>query len=320
MLRNLRVVSIVLVLALYLMGTAQAAVSDYSTDWSVNFLAGTPSYYFDIIPPGQTQFQVYKPNTLSRIGLGGAWRGYGVDVTWANAQSAEQQQKMGSTQNTDYSLSVYWKMLALDIFLQDYKGFYVDNTADSSGVYLQYRAAKSVHAGAQLYYVFSPERYTMSSAFQQTTKQTDSGGSWVVSTYLNTFSIDTGPYTANAFPGLGTTYQSFSLSSSNLGVAGGYGYSLRSNGGHWYASLQMLTGLGYQLRKYQQNGNTEEGSGVGSKVTLHFGVGWTGEAHAAGIVGLADKTGYGGDKTPVNELRAVTSTASTGRVFYMYRF
>lgn len=299
-----------------------AAISDYATDWSVDVLSGTPSYQFTITPPGQAESQVFKPNTLSRIGVGAAWRGYGFDITWANSQSAEQQQKRGSTANTDYSISMYWKMLAVDVYLQDYRGFYVENTSDDSGVYLQYRDAKAVHAGTTFYYTFSYDRYTMASAFQQTVKQTESGGSWILAGYLNTFSVDTGNYTANSLSGLAATYQAFSLSSTNIGTAGGYGYSLRSPSGAWYVSGQFLIGLGYQTGKYQPvGGAVQSGAAVSSKGTIHYGMGWTGERNCVGLVALMDSTSFGdGDKSGANSLKLFSSMAQTGRLFYLYRF
>jgi hypothetical protein len=212
-------------------------------------------------------------------------------------------------------------MFALDIFLQDYKGFYVENTEDSTGVYLQYRDAKALHAGAQLYYIFSPDRYTMASAFQQTAKQTESAGSWVLSTYLNGFDLTTGNYTANSLSNLAATYQAFTLNSTNAGVAGGYGYSLRSASGAWYLSGQLLLGFGYQLRRFKYAGSaSQESTGSGSKVTFHFGAGWTGERNAAGLIAVSDNTGFSDKTADVNSLRSVTSTATTGRLFYMYRF
>jgi Domain of unknown function (DUF4421) len=286
------------------------SVQDYSEDWAGTFVVTTPSYGFTIEPPGGRSLR-YVSNTLARNGIGLAYKGTGASFSYGGGSTEESERLRGKSTSLDYSLSIYWKQLGVDIFFQQYRGFYIEGTDGVITPSVSMPGASAAHYGGQLYYVYSPERYTMSSAFDQGLRQTRSGGSFLMSTYLQAFGVSTGNQVIGDINRIGGVFQPQNVVSYNLGIAGGYGYSFRY--GSFYLSGQLLVGYGLQTKKFELASGNSESNGFGSKITFHFGLGWNWGRNSLGVALLSDAIS-------VSAVNQVSTSSNNGRLFYTYHF
>ena len=290
-----------------------AEITVYPQDFTARALYLVPSYEFRIEPPGEKGLD-YRTNTVGKPGVGLSYKGLGGNIRWTYRGDAADRLKKGETASTDYTFGIYWSSFAIDLFYQRYKGFYLDGTADENGYFVTVPDAKAIHYGVVGYYIFSPETYTMASAFDQTLKQTESGGSWVASVFAQTFTIDTGSKITGDPTRVNSTLLYLKAKSDNLGASAGYGYRWNF-AQEWYLSFQLLVGIGYQMRHFEESGqNSRTSGGVGVKSTAHLGIGWNIEQHSIALRALADAL-------RVPDIRGtISSSAVQGELFYAYRF
>ncbi|MDR0452207.1 MAG: DUF4421 domain-containing protein, partial [Treponema sp.] len=178
----------------------------------------------------QDQDQSYKPNTPMSIGLGfsvkntiiNIFLGYGLDDTMKS--------DIGKTDFLDFQLHNYSKYFIIDLFFQQYKGFYTE-TGDDIVVYPDLSARQY---GAEVSYLINGDKFSAKAAFGHTEKQLVSGGSFIAGTgvYLNQIEYDT-----DVFAGK----EKFA-NNLRTGLTFGYAHSFVM-GDHWLLSGALTGGI-----------------------------------------------------------------------------
>ena len=300
----------------FVSGLARAGVEDYPATWTLGASASVPSFEFDLQVPNEKPI-IYKPNSKMKVGVAASYKGLGLSAKQTLKNDKQQNIARGETKSTDYSLNLYFQKIALDLFYQDYHGFYIQNFMDQSGNYVTTPNAVGKNIGGQIYYLFSSDQYSMASAFDQTQREDDSGGSWIASTFFNSSSIDTG---STAFINGNQTvlqqngYKPLSAHFNTAGLALGYGYSWRFWSG-WFCSLQMMLGGGYQERKITDAITESKENGPAVKSTFHLGFGYSTNSYSTGLRALGDQIQA---KAKSGDQMATRSVLA--EIFFLYRF
>ncbi len=231
----------------------------------------------------------FDPNTPISLGLAASWRNYGARLS-VRAGGEEDPDLYGTTRYYDVQLRWYRERLAVDGFLQSYRGYYIRNFPEGCrrGDPCSVRPNLQIrHAGAVLYYIFDP-RWSKQAVFNQTGSPYRSRGSWILSAGVNLLHMSNdGPLLDNLDPPLegGRFY--------TVSVSPGYGYTLVS--GPWYISPVLLAGPGVMYAEHSiadDNDASIPNWHPMIKVGLKIASGYAGDTWRLGVDVSVDTTGY----------------------------
>jgi hypothetical protein len=168
----------------------------------------------------------------------------------------------GKTTYHDYQLNLYGRKFTTDMFVQFYKGFYVQNSKS----YKEYESDKpfairndinALNIGVSSYYIVNHKRFSYGNSFSFTEQQKKSAGSILVGLYYSYFAAyGTPSLISDPFR---SSFDTLSLirncHTNNLGINLGYIYT-------WvflkkcYATASLSQGVGGQQMGYKRDDNS----------------------------------------------------------------
>lgn len=227
----------------------------------------------------------YKPNTKMNIGADVSWKGWGVSYS-TGIIPIQKKSTYGETDYLDFQMYYYFNKLNIDVFYQNYKGFYLsDNNEKKRGIRSD---LEMMNAGINLMYAVSDD-YSFRSSFTQTERQMTSGGSVVFMASLNFMNIDSGyslitPEKESTYAGnagyRGGSYRSFTL-------LGGYSYT-RIFKDKWYLTLSALLGEGGMHQVNTVSSGEKSSDTFCSRYHHRFGGGYNDDSFFAGFLTVID--------------------------------
>ncbi len=221
-----------------------------------------------------------------------AWKKLGLRATFALPIPNREITRRGESDQTNFIFNFYWKRYALDLYYQEFQGFYIASpftelNAHKPDRYPQLPEAKVKHLGFNLYYKMNPAEFSFDSAFEQTQGEAKRGASWIVVPFYRYWVMD-----------LGKTF----LAGSTGGViqmpnlASGRFHTFGSTWGRsqtWVrdsAFVSFLWGLGpaMQLQEYIDSGNEFSKIAMAGKLNLNGSVGYRHKNYSFGAQALLD--------------------------------
>lgn len=167
-------------------------------------------------------------NTVISVGYG-----YGLDFT--------RDKRLGKTESFDFQLHNYGRKFLFDIFVQQYKGFYVEEPE-----VVLYPDLEVIQYGVNAQYVFDGKRFSYKAAFDQNEIQRRSCGS---------FTVGGGVY-YNKIKNGSILHKNGVLKSFQISATGGYAYTWVINR-HWYVSGSGSTGLSWSNESFRTIGHED---------------------------------------------------------------
>jgi hypothetical protein len=113
----------------------------------------------------------YMANNPFAIGAGLSWQGMGVNISKAINYTDK---KKGKTKSFDFQYHYYGKKVTFDLFVQNYKGFFLENRKEN---YTLFPDMKFTRYGVFGQYVFNGNKFSYRAAFDQSEIQLRSAGS-----------------------------------------------------------------------------------------------------------------------------------------------
>ena len=113
----------------------------------------------------------YMANNPFAIGAGLSWDGMGISVSQAINYT---DRKKGKTKSFDFQYHYYGKKVTFDLFVQNYKGFFLENRKEN---YTLFPDMKFNRYGVFGQYVFNGNKFSYRAAFDQSEIQLRSAGS-----------------------------------------------------------------------------------------------------------------------------------------------
>lgn len=262
----------------------------------------------------------YVPNFSPRLGLDISWKEYGLIFSIALPLPKEEIDRRGNSDQFNFVINRYWRSYGLDLYYQQYRGFYVANPLMELDIqkpdrYPRLPDARVINYGFNFYQVLHPESYSLGASFGLSEIQVKGGGSWLATVFFNHLEIESGqaflpgsdPSSMQTRPDLQSgTFQT-------IGGGGGYGHTWLRN--QVFLTAQGIAGLGAQLQKIDEVvRNPESRIHVALKLNANLAVGYTSENYVIGGKVLADAV--------VSNIRntQVYSTLINGQIFVGKRF
>ena len=123
---------------------------------------------------------VYRPNINLRIGIAGFWKWFGLGLSIDNPFYKTDQTAYGKTSTLDLRVNAFGREVAAELFLQNYKGFYIVSPERPDGTHYILQDMRIFSLGFSGYWIYNSERFSIRAAFIQNERQKKSAGSFVV--------------------------------------------------------------------------------------------------------------------------------------------
>ncbi len=232
----------------------------------------------------------FDPNSVLSLGVAASWRGYGGRLS-VRAAGGEDPDLYGTTRYYDAQLRWYREPLAVDGYLQSYRGYHIrDLPGDCRrGDPCSLRPDLRIrHAAAIVHYIFDP-RWSKQAVYNQSGRPDQSGGSWLLFGGFNLLDMSNdGPLLDDLDPPLdGGRFYIASLGP-------GYGHTFVR--GPWYLSPVFTLGAGLMYADHSVFSDDDDASVTDwhpiIKVGLKIASGYAGDTWRFGIDTGVDSPAY----------------------------
>ncbi len=303
-----------------------AYIRDVSNKLSIRLYGINKFNRFDIHDKQAGYTVKYSPNSSVNLGFGINYRWFGLAVAFDFPFINNDDKKYGHTNRLDVQTNIFTKSLAVDLNLQYYQGFYIENpdTYDKNWIagdpFPQRPDAITTTLGASCLYIFNHRKYSSRAAFIQTEVQKKSAGSFLLGGFLSLFALagDSSFIPYQLQPEFNPDLLFNQLEVSDLGVAFGYTHTFVM----WKKlSLSLALSPGISFQNYNVNYLTAREQIKGSYVSLRFlgrfSVVYNTQRSYFGLTATDDS--YNGN-TGKNQENSLTYQVGVVRFFYGRRF
>lgn len=251
------------------------------------------------------RFVSWSPNYRAQTGLSLSYQGLiGVSASAKGEISREDAALKGNSEYTDFRFKFPWRRISVEFGYQNLQGFYAQNTGDfapgSAYLLRPQLTLESKYLGVT--YTAKPDQYSLAAAFDQSERQTASGGTWLLTMHIADTVFEDKGGTPLIPTELQADFQDESLITKgeflSITAGGGYGH-MWTYGETGYAFAQILVSLGSQIGKSSDSSRQFTESETAGYTKLDIGAGSNGKIHVAGILLSMDQTS---NKTAQTEL------------------
>lgn len=281
---------------------AQAQINEYNNKFGTfRAYVDVPSYQVEIKSKVSADNHViWKPNIRALVGVDFYINGFiGAGIGWAGDDEPGSANRKGVTEYTDYRVGMTLRSFRAEASYQRYSGFYVENSAQIDPSYggsenrIQDRSMAGGNISASGTFIMSPERFSLTAAIGQDSRQESSGGSWLLGFSASNafFNTGNGLIPAIVRSRYGEDQNVTELNFYSLAVKGGYGYTVAWSR-KWFTTLTIMAGGGAQYRTIKDSTRqVTSGGGVG-KADVVFSFGYNGDDFLAAVIATGDMTAY----------------------------
>lgn len=170
-----------------------AFIKTYPKALTLKIFSNSKFIRFNISGDNNTEIK-YQPNGSSTLGIGFnyKWIGLGIDFKIVDQDS---QARYGESSYYDIQFQFNLRHGTFDLFLQNYEGFYIRNSASilrnwPQDTYMKRPDVKVFSSGANYTHILNPHRFSYRAAFLQTETQRQSAGSVIMSGGINYHEIN----------------------------------------------------------------------------------------------------------------------------------
>lgn len=156
----------------------------------------TRGNYFNIYDKNSKRSLKYKPNENLAIGLAGYHKKVGLELAFNIPFINNDNDKYGKTYQRALNASRYGRKTIIDLNLQSYKGFYIENPKELNpswnskfDPYPIRPDISTLALGGSFYYILNSSRFSYRAAFIQDEAQKQRAGSLLLGGYLNFFNL-----------------------------------------------------------------------------------------------------------------------------------
>ncbi|MBN2172965.1 MAG: DUF4421 domain-containing protein [Bacteroidales bacterium] len=150
---------------------------------------------FDIKDNHEGETVEYSPNQSMNLGVAVNYKWFGLGLAFNFPFINNDNDIYGKTSRFDIQTSIFTRSLAIDIYVQRYQGFYIENPEiykddwEMGMPYPQRPDIGSTTIGGSCIYTFKHKKYSAKAAFIQTELQKKSAGSFLLGGFFYAFSL-----------------------------------------------------------------------------------------------------------------------------------
>ncbi len=245
---------------------------------------------------------VYMPNNPVRLGLGFSWKNTVLSFAYGYPFNFMRNKEYGKTQFLDLQYHHYDRKFVFDLFLQKYKGFYMEEN-NNKNQYVICPDMSIWQVGMNAQYIFNHKRFSYKAAFVQNEKQLRSAGSLL---------LGGGIYFTNVQSDSSFVYHDGnSLDNFQFNANIGYAYTWVL-GQHWF--INGATSVGVSLGSDKINRFGKGRIAVYPTVLPRISVGYSHDKWALGL-----STVFNINFLELSDARTLGIYAGRGQIYYVHR-
>lgn len=231
-------------------------VRDYSHILTVRAYISTKYNTLQLTAGNGAKDLLFRPNNKVNFGVGASYRSLTLNIGVGIPGVNKDQDKYGETRYLDAQANVYTKHWATNIFLQRFKGYYLDTyTKEELGwqqatFYPTRPDLVQFNLGASTVHIFNNDRFSYRAAFNQDAWQRRSQGSFLAGGYLTYFHLraDSSLVPTQLLPQFVDGLQIRRGGFLDIGPSAGYAYTLVL-GEHVFITASMVFGAGLSFQR-----------------------------------------------------------------------
>jgi len=236
----------------------------------------------------------YSPNTMENLNVALSWNGLGISLGRELRFTEADTDRFGKTEYKNYQLYYHSRNFGIDLFWQEYSGFYLllpQRFGYEPGEPETRRSDLSIRTvGMNAFYSFS-DNFSFSAAFDQSERQIKSGGSVMLMLSMTRFSADSSysliPPSQEIYFGKEAGYRGGDYSSA--GISPGYGYTLIFCD-NWFITAAAFLGGGWMHKDYLTNEGIVKKNEPFGRFNARASIGHNSDDYFFGILGIYDTT------------------------------
>ena len=258
-----------------------------------------PDYFFlwPVVKQRSTSFDIqnqanlkqklsYKPNGNYGLGFGLYLFEVGFEVTFSIQPEASKQFLYGHSRTTDLQANILGKNFGLDLFTQNYNGFYQTDQNKSVPANVPYPQRPDIsiwNTGINGIYLFNKNKYSIRAAYNFSERQLKSGGSFLMSGTLNTFSLraDSAVYGPAYESTFGTKADFSKLDYTTLSISPGYAHTLVVK--NFFVNGSLSIGPATHWLYYQSAAVARHDLTINSFIDLRIAIGYNSDRFFSGV-------------------------------------
>lgn len=195
---------------------------------------------------------IYKPNTSAQLGLGVYLFEIGFELAFSVPLTDKSITQFGRSHARDLQANILGKRWGMDVFHQNYSGFYRSNEQNTSTkIYPQRPDIEVRNLGLNGIYVFNHQKFSLRSAYNFSERQLRSHGSWTMTGTINTFQLNAdSSVMTKSFERLTSLRSSFStLRYTTFSLAPGYSHTVIYK--HLFLNVSLSVGPAHHWINYR---------------------------------------------------------------------
>ncbi len=242
---------------------------------------------------------VFQPNSNFKLGGGFFVDWFGFALTFQIPVSDQRKYEKGPTKSFDTQINLYSKQFTLDLFQQNYKGYYLRNYQDllpgwddKHDYYPHREDLRTTNLGGNFAYIFNYRKYTQRGVYMLNVKQKKTAGSFLLggAVVYNRFMGDSAIIQPSLSDSLGIKTKIDKIQTLSFSVTGGYAVTfafLRN----FFINLSGQVGPMYSLSKAtsEVTKHVSRLDKMGFKWNLRGAIGYNGPKWYGGVVALIDQ-------------------------------
>jgi hypothetical protein len=232
--------------------TDTSYVRDLSRDLTTRLYFSRKYTGYGVRDYRQRQELLYRPNSRLNVGIGFNYAFAGVNIAVNLPGANNDDDRYGQTRFLDAQSHVYLPRFALDVYLQHYRGYYLNKPQNwvenwqPGSPHPQRGDLRTTSSGFNVQYIFNHRRFSYRAAYQQNAWQKKSAGTFLLGSewYFIRMRADssvTAPAGESASFLGGAAFQGSDVYS--LGANAGYAHTFVYKS-HFFLTLSLVGGLG----------------------------------------------------------------------------
>ncbi|MBS1629780.1 MAG: DUF4421 domain-containing protein [Bacteroidetes bacterium] len=275
--------------------TDSSYVKDFPRKVTLRIYTGEKLAGFRLSDRSRGEQLKFYPTPALMLGVGVTLRGIGVNIAFKLPFQEGLEDKYGSSRHLDIQVHRYRKQLLLDVFLQHYRGFHLNDKNAVTSIpgpeeYPYFPEMRSNDVGASGLYLFNGRRFSLQSLVNQQDQQLRSAGTWMLGGSLFAHFLSNGdssllPINLQMQDFYGTAHP-HAIRNYGFSLNLGYGYNLVLYR-HWLISLSGDGGLGLGYAETKEsNQHSQESWGLNFNGNIRFGGGYNADKWYVGFYTL----------------------------------
>jgi len=237
--------------------------TDYSDQLLLKVMSVVKSNDLEIKNTNNEQSIMLKPYGISSLGFGFNYKWLGLAIAFGLPATDEEIAMYGKTTRFDFQLNIYSRKFVIDVFAQQYNGYYVENapeiTSWNETFFPLRESMQTLSLGVGGYYVFNHKKMSYKAAYVRNAVQKKSAGSFLLGGFYN---IDYGGFkpgdTSSFVPSFFPQEVQDSLPidaylARSVGISFGYTYTFVFFK-RFFINLSLIPGAGSKSLRVHKNG------------------------------------------------------------------